>query len=80
MQYVAFLDTMARAMRIDQIGHDVEFGLSADALVVRAEQLAKSEVRSVHLNLFVSYRSAFGGFHHFNEHGCKSCTHGIVIG
>ena len=43
VQYMAFLERLARVMNMDTICRDVGFDMNGEALLARAEQLSKHE-------------------------------------
>ena len=40
-----FVDKLSRAMKLDEVAIEAGFDISADAIILRAEQLSKSEVQ-----------------------------------
>lgn len=46
-KFLEFIDKLSRAMKLDEVAVEAGFDISADAIVLRAEQLAKSETNSL---------------------------------
>ena len=44
LQFLAFIDKLSRAMKLDEVAVEAGFDISSDAILLRAEQLSKSEV------------------------------------
>ena len=42
---MAFIDKISRAMKLDEVAVEGGFDINSDAILLRAEQLSKSEVR-----------------------------------
>ena len=44
IQFIAFIDKLSRAMKLDEVAVEAGFDISSDAILLRAQQLSKSEV------------------------------------
>ncbi|XP_065058451.1 coiled-coil domain-containing protein 170-like isoform X2 [Rhopilema esculentum] len=46
-KFLAFIDKLSRAMKLDEVAVEAGFDISSDAILLRAEQLSKSETNSL---------------------------------
>ena len=77
LQFVAFIDKLSRAMKLDEVAVEAGFDINSDAILLRAEQLSKSEVQFLKIKF-----AKFFNFHDsqitFLQHIDKTAKYSFV--